>query len=630
MTTARIRELLDRGAPWEACDAFRELVAAAPSADPEVLYWGALAHARAGATHEAHTLLDEAQPRAKAAGATALLAEILSLRGRLWKDAVHRAPGSPDAPSWIARARDQYLAAYSLAGAPYPGINAATLSWLLDDRDAARRLAGEVAARLAHAANGFTQSATGGAAPAPGAWDLATLGEARLLLGDVAGAGASYAAAQAASARNAGMIASMRRQLALLVPGLPAAREVLDGVIAPSVVAFVGHMVDLPGRPRPRFPRALVPAVRAALRDRLAAMCDPIVYTSAACGSDLLLIETALDRNAEVNVVLPFGRDDFVRSSVAVGGDDWLPRFEAALARAHRVDVATGEPYLGDDVLFDQAARRVEGLAVLRAGQLQTTPSLLCVADLASEDRQERVGGTLATLASWRAHGRSADVIDLGTLRTASAPPDEPGARRVPVAPNVSSPASVPCESAVAPRDTRELRCMLFADFAGYSRLDDAILPRFQRQFLDVASSLIGSAASPPLEAKTWGDALYAVFERASYGAWFALEFAERVRVASWATAESGAVRGVRIALHSGAVFRAFDPVSGRDGHFGADVTRAARIEPITPPGLVYASEAFAAALAAEGADAFALEYIGTLQLAKGYGESRVYRLERR
>ena len=44
----RIRDALARGAPWDACDAFRAAIAALPS-DPELLYCGALAHARAGA-----------------------------------------------------------------------------------------------------------------------------------------------------------------------------------------------------------------------------------------------------------------------------------------------------------------------------------------------------------------------------------------------------------------------------------------------------------------------------------------------------------------------------------------------------------------------------------------------------
>ena len=45
---------------------------------------------------------------------------------------------------------------------------------------------------------------------------------------------------------------------------------------------------------------------------------------------------------------------------------------------------------------------------------------------------------------------------------------------------------------------------------------------------------------------------------------------------------------------------------------------------------MVYASEAFAASLAATGQAAYSLEYVGRLALAKGYGESRIYRLEGR
>jgi class 3 adenylate cyclase len=85
----------------------------------------------------------------------------------------------------------------------------------------------------------------------------------------------------------------------------------------------------------------------------------------------------------------------------------------------------------------------------------------------------------------------------------------------------------------------------------------------------------------------------------------------------------------VRIALHAGPVFRGFDPIMGRDNYFGSSVTKCARIEPVTPPGMAYASEASAATLAATGQREFALEYVGQLALAKGYGESRIYRLER-
>ncbi len=55
-----IRAHLDRGAPWDACDAFRGAIGERPN-DGELLYWGALAHARAGAAQVAHALLDKAQ-----------------------------------------------------------------------------------------------------------------------------------------------------------------------------------------------------------------------------------------------------------------------------------------------------------------------------------------------------------------------------------------------------------------------------------------------------------------------------------------------------------------------------------------------------------------------------------------
>ena len=77
--------------------------------------------------------------------------------------------------------------------------------------------------------------------------------------------------------------------------------------------------------------------------------------------------------------MLPFDREDFVATSVAIGGADWVARFDAALASATRVILATEEGYLDDDVLFDYAALLLEGLAVLRAAQLETSPSLLCV-----------------------------------------------------------------------------------------------------------------------------------------------------------------------------------------------------------------------------------------------------------
>ena len=587
---------------------FREAIAASPD-DPDLLYWGALAHARAGAPRTAPALLDRAL--AGASDGSGQLADILSLRGRLWKDMLHRGASGSAASDAAQRAREQYLRAHAVAHDPFPGINAATLSRLIGEADIAQQLARDVAARMA------TQ-------PTPRtAWDLATEAEALVLLDDFAGATRGYAAAFEAAGGNAGMIATMRRQVELLARIVPQAAELLHALPVNAVVAFAGHMVDVPQRATPRFPAALVPAVSTALRERLATMRTPIVFTSAACGADLLFIEAALEQRAEVNIVLPFDRDDFVRTSVAVGGDEWVSRFDAALARAHRVIMATEEAYLDDDVLFEHTAVLVEGFAMLRAAQLQTVPSLLCVVD---QEGGGATGGTQATLARWQRNVGVADVIDLRELRRHSGH-DAPALRADGNA-AVTGPEDVPASQPA--RAPRTLKSMLFADFAGYSRLHDALAPLFQREFLQIGAVVIDEAPVKPLEAKTWGDALYAVFDAPLDAADFALRFLARMLAVDWTRTGLDATSQIRIALHAGPVFRAFDPVMRRDGFFGTSVTRAARIEPVTPPGMIYASEAFAATLAATGQGDYALEYVGNLALAKRYGESRIYRLERR
>jgi class 3 adenylate cyclase len=173
------------------------------------------------------------------------------------------------------------------------------------------------------------------------------------------------------------------------------------------------------------------------------------------------------------------------------------------------------------------------------------------------------------------------------------------------------------------------MKTMVFADFAGSSRLHDAMAPLFQESFWKIAAGEIDASRAKPLLATTWGDALYVVFDSPRDGAVFALSFLARMGEVDWTAVGLPDSSSVRIALHAGPVFRGFDPIMGRDNYFGSSVTKCARIEPVTPPGMVYASEAFAATLAATGQNEFALEYVGQLGLAKGYGASRIYRLER-
>jgi len=160
----------------------------------------------------------------------------------------------------------------------------------------------------------------------------------------------------------------------------------------------------------------------------------------------------------------------------------------------------------------------------------------------------------------------------------------------------------------------------------GATAVCDACAPLFPQRFLEIGAQQVAASTAKPLDVKTWGDAVYGVFATPREGAEFALDLLARMLAVDRIAAGLPDTGQMRIALHAGPVFEAFAPIMARHGYFGANVTRAPRIEPITPPGMVYASEAFARVLVASG---YALEYVDMLPLAKDYGATRIYRLER-
>lgn len=90
---------------------------------------------------------------------------------------------------------------------------------------------------------------------------------------------------------------------------------------AGRVAAFTGHMVDAPGRPKPRFPESKVEDVRRAIAQRLDALDVRHGFSSGARGSDILFIEELLKRGGKAHVFLPFPRDAFAQTSVGYGWD---------------------------------------------------------------------------------------------------------------------------------------------------------------------------------------------------------------------------------------------------------------------------------------------------------------------
>ncbi len=136
--------------------------------------------------------------------------------------------------------------------------------------------------------------------------------------------------------------------------------------------------------------------------------------------------------------------------------------------------------------------------------------------------------------------------------------------------------------------------------------------------------------AIKPEFSNTWGDGLYLVFDSVKKGANFALQLMAKISEIDWEKVGLPIDTTVRIGLHAGPVYPGMDPVINRTNYFGSHVNRAARIEPVTPPGCIYTSEQFAALLVVEPDHQFKCNFAGVIPLAKGYDKCPLYQLERK
>ena len=121
-----------------------------------------------------------------------------------------------------------------------------------------------------------------------------------------------------------------------------------------KVVLFSGHMIDAPGRGKPRFPPDKEPiavqAIAGALADIDVGPRD-LCICGGACGGDLLFAEAALARGARLELYIPFEEPTFLEKSVDFADRDWRAQFFAAKARGvlHVAPRELGPPQEGED-----------------------------------------------------------------------------------------------------------------------------------------------------------------------------------------------------------------------------------------------------------------------------------------
>jgi class 3 adenylate cyclase len=169
----------------------------------------------------------------------------------------------------------------------------------------------------------------------------------------------------------------------------------------------------------------------------------------------------------------------------------------------------------------------------------------------------------------------------------------------------------------------------IFGDFAGFSRLFDHQYAGFSDGVMSAVAEVVDRFDDVLQERNTWGDGLMFVLSDVTAAADLALSLLERLDDLDLAAHGLPPDLRLRLSAHAGPVLDVHDPVRRRPAISGRSLTRAARIEPRTPPGQVYVSGAFAALLALQPQRAIGSEYVGMLATAKDFETIPMYVLKR-
>lgn len=329
--------------------------------------------------------------------------DILALSPRLWKDIAFEKPKVDKKAAQEAFA--QYRQIFAARGRPYTGINAASLAFVLGQREEGMELAARVLARLPPAPTTY--------------WQLATKGEAHLLRGKTEAAIECFKAAIQAPDAFEGSIAATRLQLRRLASAnIAGASDLLDVLKNRAIAVFVGQAVrggELLAQCQAVEAAGLDVAVRKILQEQRVGH----VYGGLAAGADIVVAEAALASNAALHVVLPLPVEDFVAAWVlpgdppgahnGSGGARWRERFEACLARAASLTIVTHKapPARELEAALYQAWRNAIGQALLKADTLMAPCHMLALGNVPTAG----AAGPVLAVNEWKAAGLSAIVL---------------------------------------------------------------------------------------------------------------------------------------------------------------------------------------------------------------------------
>jgi tetratricopeptide (TPR) repeat protein len=555
---------------------------------------------------------------------SSLDAETLEFLARIYRD-IWKAYGSYRD---LCRARDLYKQSFEGSPNTSRGINAASLSWLMKDDELSIELCDKVI-KLNEQINPESLGKE------KNYIRIVDTARAYLMKDDHDTAiGLFKKAKEVAGDQYSLIVGTLNHLHYLRKGGFEVPKSVFEIISPPKIVVFTGCPIDKSSQEFVIFPPELEHSIKSEITKRLDKMSAQIGYSSAACGSDILFIEAMFERKAEVNIILPYDHEDFIEFNVRYAGARWESRFRDVIQKAKTVSYATDEKYLGHQNLNRFSNEMLHGLAIMRADFLYTKPYLLAVWD---PSMPSEIGSSGDFIDHWE-DINTLNMIDIGSICE-----DIMGKKTIfpkPTDTLVYNSQSDEFYMKELKSSSRIIKTMMFTDFANFSKLKEEHIPSFV-EFMHSLKDTMNKCDSNPISINTWGDAVFVVMDNATSLAKYALWFREGVKKNSKITHGLPQLNA-RISLHAGPVFEAIDPFVEKTNYYGSHINRAARLEPVTVAGHVYATHQFIALINTEQhiireemqrqnktyLCPFVYRYVGVISLAKNFGHQPVYHIQ--
>lgn len=438
------------------------------------------------------------------------------------------------------------------------------------------------------------------------------------------------------ASNNFSLISELNKQLRILIAnGLSVDDRIVNLMKMPAIVVFEGPSVKQINDWGYELTPELELRIKNEIHNYLDKLDAKIGFSTASSGTDIIFLESMLERGGEINIILPFDISDYLKIFVSYADKNWDERFHACINRASSVTYSSRDRYLENPAYYQFAYRIEQGLTISR-GHILSAPAYFLVA-WNSEILSDPMENISAAIDHW-CDLTTLRIIDLNTLL--SSYEKKESKKLSTLIPEINYLKEHSDEDKQYLKKEITIKSMLFSDLVGFSKLDNFEIINYINHLNKIRNQL-NIDELLDYKAETQGDSLFVLMDNPYQMATYALELCDYLSHQQ-SLSPNIARMEMRIALHAGFVFKVFNPMTQRDTYYGQSIVRVARLEPVTVPGKIYATSEFVSLLTLElermkkeaqqlkqdYITPIKIDFVGTIELAKKFGREFVYKIE--